>query len=959
MGNIKINHVKRIETVLDNGRPAIPEQGINHVDDANLWGNDMLYVGELGLDITNGKLYTQDGTQPVEFGGDDYIVEGLEIRTSGSSLREINVSSGKVRIKGRLYGYDSLVDVDDSIITIDTNIYTYPRIDSIYVTGDILNYNEDTELYGVNFTVVKGDLTSQVLPYFDVPENSIFLGFVAVYPNQTPQDILRPLSIYDFYDSPKNIKPAQFLKDIKSRVPRWKVNTLYFEGQKVEWDNNLYLVAVTHISTDVEQDFSDDKLVSLGAVTNSNVSRFSHVGSVPTLGNWIDFYFENWTANTRILDAFKDISEFIKSFAPTKPLNIDEVTLQFLNDPANNVGIATLPFSSNVVSNVYGYLDTIEAVTSSNFTPYDWGILKSYLFTPSTSYSTSNFDLSDVPETLPDITTLTDISSKYNFTIKRDDHYGDLQGFKGFYKSVFANLKVIDYLTPSEDPYEFIVSHLTSSSNINGTFYVESDRDVTVSNVGNIFATVLTDAVKYESGIPVLTENDTISISYDIDDAVRYFYNHDKVSVIRTNFASNVIVDLDNDYITPKPPYTLLSSNIADGETLYVQDIPISVKSNVSEGTINFVIEGYNSLDEYTSSYVPFANILIDDVYSETGNRLYSNSGDFPENYGIDWGWVYDEEQSMANIITNDELQYFSNKYFYPKIDYTETYKPIYFEGNVIPYPNYDTANSNVYRWATFDTGYIENEQFVTLKITGSTGLTYDLEDGELVTNNVKMYAKVVSDGIEITGWLDINKALDSLNPNPQDDGDTALDLSWMVNNPIYRRLSFGTVNRTGNVFVRLGTNSRDITFSDVVQINYNPEENDGLWDVFTLGDIIAESYVVFGIVGHNGTILADFLNGTTMTSNFDIQLRVWNEDNPSLGTDWIDCNESYPANNFIPYEYDDPALDLSYYEYGIPNPTTRKITFGPTTRTGEVQVRIRITGCQQYTDIDMLYPTC
>jgi predicted secreted protein len=87
------------------------------------------------------------------------------------------------------------------------------------------------------------------------------------------------------------------------------------------------------------------------------------------------------------------------------------------------------------------------------------------------------------------------------------------------------------------------------------------------------------------------------------------------------------------------------------------------------------------------------------------------------------------------------------------------------------------------------------------------------------------------------------------------------------------------------------------------------------------------------------------------------MQVRVLNVENSLLGTDWIDANEAYKANNFIPVEYQDPALDMTYYENGNPNPLIRKVTFGPTTRTGALQVRLRVNGGQTYDSINVISP--
>lgn len=958
------NLVRRIEKTLSNVKPDIPQIGTNHVDDASLWTDNTIYKGELALNISNGEIFTQDDVQPVAFGREDGILSGLTISTSGVSTTEINVSSGTVRIKGRTYKYNSTVDVDDASISIDSNINNWARLDAIAVKKDLNSIDTSDNFYGVDFKVFKGISRSDI-PIPSIDEDYIFLGFVLVVPNATPQDVLRPLSINGFYEGqkPLNVSPEQFAKDLKSRIFRWSVDTLFLKDQIVVFDNNLYKVAYTYISdqSSIYNDININALTSIGAMTNSNIAVFSHVGSDPTSGVWTNQYFEEWNSNTRILDAFFDISKFIKSFAPIKPNNISQVSLSLITENTSG-GISTLGIG-NVATYVISDTLNVEVESSERFLPYNTGTLKSYLYTPITSYSTNAINLFAVPSVTPNITQINDISNVYTFTVVRDDHYGVIPGYKGFYNSIYANAVTLSNLTPSVEPYRFNFTHLSTTANSEIVFYIENNRTPNVINVQNFSANTYTD-VKYLSGLPVLKENDTIFFDFDLKDAVRYFYNNSRIASISSEIMkTDKIISFANTEILSslnRPPFTAPANVSSDGPTIQFRNVSANVSANVIEYSPQFEITGYNALNESYSTVTPNQQFLVDDFTQEVGVRLYSGNGNYPTGTAnVQWGNVYTEAQSQANIMLNEELQLFGDRYFYPKINYANIQPGINYSGNLIPYNNYENT-SNTYRWATFDVGYVDAEKFYNVEIRNTTGIAYELLDGVTVTSNLKVYIKVHNDSnVDLsTGWLDINKSYNSANvTNPVMNGDTALDLSWMEGNPNYRRATFGTIERTGNVYVRIGTIDKTISFKDVVKSNVNPEESDSSWNEFNLGYIEGESYVIIKLNGTNGTVFSDFLNGTTMTSNFDIQTRVRNNDNTSLGTDWIDANEAYPANGFKPVDYGDAALDLTYYSGGIPDATIRKISFGPTTRTGNLTVRVRYTGGQTFGNVTLLYP--
>ena len=946
------NYVRRTEKLLpDDTRPDIPISGTNHIDDSNTWTDSMVYKGEISLDMSSGTLYSQDGTQPVEFNTEDGIVEGLILSTSGVSTSEIGVSPGKIRIDGRLYRYNSVVDVDDASISIAPNNERYDRLDLIAVRPDMSSYDPATKLYGVDFEVVRGNIASDI-PVPQLPDGHILLGLVLVVSKATAQDVLRPLSVTQFFDGVGvfSVTPERLREHLTSTWYRWSPNTLYLKDQLVNFDNNAYKVAYTHVSgSSLSADINNrNTLSSLGAMTNSNISVFSDIGSDPTTGQWINQYFDGWNSNTRILDAFYDLSSFVNRFAPEKPNNISDITLS-LSNINTYAGVSTSAFGTTA-NNVVDASEDIRIISDERFEPYSSGTLKTYLYTPATSYSTIAVDLSDVPETLPNVVSVQSGSNIYTVEVDRDDHYGVIPGYKGFYDSVSIDVDIPSGLLPSSDSYRFEARHLTSDANAEVVFHIEDPRDPVIANVSQL--TGVTDGVslKYMSGIPVLKQGDFINIDLDVEDAVRYFYKEDYIVSMESEISANsTTIGLDDtSLLSPSSqlPFTALTSSTDDGPVIEISGASIEISANVVVSTPQIEITAYNSLGGESTIVTPSQILPIDDMYDEVGVRLFSGDGDFPAgSEGVNWGNVYTEQQSQEDLMGNQELQYFGGRYFYPQTDYSSL-PDIVHSGSNISYPDYSN-NSTTFRWSTFFLGSIQDQKYYNFRIRDTSGIGYDLLDGVEVTANLKVYLRVNNESnIDAgTGWLDMNKSYNSTSiSNPEDDGDPALDLSWMEGNPNYRRATFGTEERTGNVFVRIGTTDRTISFKDAVEANIAPEENDGLWNEFNLGYITGESYVTLKLNGTSGTVISDFLNGTTMSSNFDIQVRVQNDINSSLSTDWIDANEAYPANSFIPKDYGDPALDLTYYSGGFTDPIVRKVTFGPTTRTGYLVARVRYT---------------
>lgn len=960
----KLNKIRnrRIEKTLDGDsstRPDIPEVGTNHVDNANDWTDNTIYVGELALNIDGNEIFSQDGVEQVAFGREDAILEGLTISTSGVSLTEINVSSGRVRIKGREYYFDSVNDLDDGAISVEPNIDLYPRLDSIAVKGDLNTFNVSKNMYGVEFKVFKGQTTSDV-PVANIDNGYVFLGFVLVVPNQTISDVLRPRPVSDSNSSYPlfSTTPKKYKKYLTSIIEDWSVETLYLQGQVVRADGNLYEVVNTYVSsTSIETDLTNDNVIGLGGVSGSNITRFSHVGINPTDTYYTDGFFD-WSPNTRILDAFDDISEFIKRFAPAKPKNIANANLVLKTTHSDNVGVSKLGLG-NVVNNVFDSNVIPEVISTEWFTPSTFGAIKSYYYTPSTTHSTNNLVLINTTEHPPaQVNVITEASNIYTFTVTKDDPYSNIYGKQGFYTALNVNVKTQTTISPKSEPYTFEIKHFSTGANANVKVYAESSRVPNVTSISNVSAEIRTPSVKYLSGLPILQANDSIKFDVTLDNAVRYFYNTANVLVIDSSVTGTKTANLSNvTYLTVanRPPFTELANANSNSIVVTFKQVDNNVLANSIASQPLFTVKGYNALGVEGTYITPSYDILVDDVTVEVNHRYFSGSGLFP----TVWGNLYSSGQSLVNIMDNDELQYFGGQYFYPNVNYTSTMSNVKYGLGNVAYRDYTTTGDTNYRWTMFKLGRVEAQKFYTFKIEDSVGLTYDLEDGVRMTSNVEIYLKVIND-IDVDlgcGWIDANRAYNVLeSENPFTDGDKGLDLSFGNENPDLRRVTFGTVERTGDVFVRFGTDSRNIMLSNIAPYTEDVDDDDVLWSEYNLGGIVDENYVIVQFNNTEG-IIADFLDGSTMTSDFYAQLKVRNDDDSLLGTGWVDINRAYPANGFSPYDYNDPALDVTYYTDGVPDPLVRKVSFGPTSRTGNVSVRLRKTGTQVLGNVTMLYP--
>ena len=152
------------------------------------------------------------------------------------------------------------------------------------------------------------------------------------------------------------------------------------------------------------------------------------------------------------------------------------------------------------------------------------------------------------------------------------------------------------------------------------------------------------------------------------------------------------------------------------------------------------------------------------------------------------------------------ELQ-FSNEYFHwpASLDYS----------NYIPSgPDYTSMTSDSYnslRWVTFKIGTITDASNFTIRLESCNGFD---NANEQTSHGFEMYAKVMDGSTEVTKWIDCNAEYGGVgNPGDLSGIDGVAGVSSFTNGgtgndvDFLRTITFGTVPRTGDVYVRAGWN--------------------------------------------------------------------------------------------------------------------------------------------------------
>jgi hypothetical protein len=936
MASLITEFKRRVEKILSGSRPKVPPIGTNHVDDYSLWTSDTIYKGELGLNLSEGTLFSQDGRQPVELNKEYAILSGHVLQTSGVSSQYLTITQGKVRLQGKTYYTPTPVDVVATNIYIEPNTSSYPRIDLVCIKGDPTMYYAGVDLYGTEFLVVKGTPATEPEPP-DVPIGYYFVGVCWIYPNGLPTSTLYPLS-HSYGTLSTFPLPLVDTKDFVQRrrlmVHPWNYNTLLFSQQIIKYNQQLYWAIVTHqsSSSSIEDDIDDGKIIQIccggggGGNQGAQGPAFSDIGSYPTAGSWIDGVF-TWTPSTLILDAFDDINKFLLNQIESSPSTIPTNQLNNTTIETQN-GFSALWYDTGIEeTNVFTDQELPIIQSISPFRSYETGEIYGYCDFNGIPDITTVHNVS--PSVHPPSTSINRTGSVLSLDLEKNDAFaGDatLEG-KLFNQFTFQLAKTGSVL-PASEVIQYMMGVAYDSNFGNTTaeleFYVEQISSAPL--LSSVSVQGLWSS-KYVSGVPVLFAGDLIRFSFDAENCVGYFYHKDHIVKILGPYINEKNLPQDDISCTTPLAFTSLTQivNFTDAEsdvitgsysTSLTQTFDLSVHNAKGIGTTGI----QNITNVTTSAY----KIFIDDVSQEESVRYTSSTGTYPT---TGYGNLYSSVESQTDLSTggNEELQLWCGSYQYPFADYTSA-DMIDIGLASVSGPDYSSITGT--RWATFYLGSITNEKYINLVIKGSTGINIDLDNGTTMSNNLSIYVKV--DGANPTnGWVDANEAYNPiLVLNPTDDGDAALDLG--SSSATKRRITFGQQAKSGDVYARIGINEISaITFSLID--NYEVTTINQDWVYFTIGNIVNETELTFTIDNSNGTITEDFVDGIKMTENLDLQVRIVG----SSSTDWLDANSKYISGD--PVNYNEAALDVSNSDA-----TERTITFGVTGRTGEVQVRIR-----------------
>ena len=120
---------------------------------------------------------------------------------------------------------------------------------------------------------------------------------------------------------------------------------------------------------------------------------------------------------------------------------------------------------------------------------------------------------------------------------------------------------------------------------------------------------------------------------------------------------------------------------------------------------------------------------------------------------------------------------------------------------------------TGTWRWVTFKfSAFASNMSAFTLALT-NPGSGY-VADGNKVTAAMQIFTKVV--GSSGTGWLNANAAYSGTG-TPVNDGDAAMSAGDAATSATSKRVTFGPVPRTGDLYVRIGVQAGSgLTFAGI-----------------------------------------------------------------------------------------------------------------------------------------------
>jgi len=514
------------------------------------------------------------------------------------------------------------------------------------------------------------------------------------------------------------------------------------------------------------------------------------------------------TAGSSIYTAINNIDIVLDKLAPSKPPNLSSLALGLVVDTGE---IQTL-YGTNGQSTSSVITDTSPAIKpgGSNNTAFwdgDVGTLTAQRAVNDGSFT----DIGQITLTTDDNT-----SGNLNLNITSDeDKYTGVAGSEGFWTQLQAVIGE-NGRDAGTDKYTSRLIHSLTGTATDINYYVEEDGlYTTITNTNTVYSSGI-NGQHYQSGIPYLGYNDSISSSYTCTiNANSNFLNDSRyigsTRVSDVNDVTEVKLTVGNAGTswTAGQVFNTTASLVIRNDRYHTGAQQVEYeeyKSTSTTGTLNNSVDIQKQMS--IDSWVEDETNPSDG--SQTTYRSGSGTGQFPSFvYGAagaatTFGKSFDTELSLKTA-NHYELQ-FSNRYFHwpASTNYT-SYFP--------PGPDYSSMTSdshNTLRWATFNLGVIGSVSNPASSVDIKLANCYGFDNYDPQTNDgFEMYLKVMDGDSEVTKWIDCNATYNGGNPGDSSDGDAGVTLFTTpgTSGHFLRTITFGTIPRTGTVYVRVGWN--------------------------------------------------------------------------------------------------------------------------------------------------------
>lgn len=483
-------------------------------------------------------------------------------------------------------------------------------------------------------------------------------------------------------------------------------------------------------------------------------------------------------------DAFDKIEVILGKLAPAKPANLSSRTLttNATTYTAFSASGATPISYTNVTANSRPTASwTFSAATSGSSTTLtydaDAGTLQ------------AEVDGVVAPLSQDVFTTASDVGTFGDLIITADlDPYNGTFGQQGFWKGFIASVAATRSLALG--PHTYRLLHSTTGNTPLFTWYLDNPSTPTVTLVTGSSAG---GSTRYVSGVPTLATGETVIISTTASNAISQFYNGTRILAAVGN---NSVAPSVNATLPASPP---ISASVASAS------VTLTVANNAYSVASTYTVTAYNSAGTTaTSTWTPSSPIRVDTISNES-SRCRSGIGWYPainstvSGAGAPW-------TASANLTGSRDLQMTNNSYHYPSASNYSTNYPT-------PGPNYiglvaETTASfpgEAVRWVTFS-GSVNAASNINVTFNSTSNFV-----GIATTGSMRLYVLVSGSG-PTNGWIDASTSYPGTG-NPLNNGDPALDFGNSTTT--IKRVTFGSIVKTGVVFVRVGIPSSSLAGSN------------------------------------------------------------------------------------------------------------------------------------------------